>query len=471
METEKKAQNPQATQTSQSNDPTAKKTPWIKTPLAKSILYGVISLICAMLLWGYVLMSQNPTREKTFTNVTVSFESGSEADLSARNLIVSGNISDILSDVSVTVSAPLSVVTKLTAKDITATVNLNDVHDSGPFSLEIRAVCSNGSIVSIEPSHIDVTIDDIVTRTIPISYSFSGEPDPNYWHDDPVLMSSSYVLTGPLADVSVVRRAECIINLDGLIKSVNDSYPLTLIDADGNTIADTSVFIGSLPSVTVLMTVLPYREYEIKIDITDLDILDEYLEIAEQIVVPSFIGLAAEQEVLDSIDGLMTAPLSVNDISAVGSYDFNLDVIGIPADAVVVGSDTNVLVHITVQERMASVVFEAVPIVVEGADDNFSYVIVFSGTDMTSVDSDIDGGATVIISGPARYVDQIQSGDIVLWVDVTGKTSGSSYTNISIQWRIARDNISALLVDNPDLLDVSIKPATVDVTVSINRPT
>lgn len=38
--------------------------------IVRSILYAVISLLLAMIIWGYVLMDQNPDREKTITGVT-----------------------------------------------------------------------------------------------------------------------------------------------------------------------------------------------------------------------------------------------------------------------------------------------------------------------------------------------------------------------------------------------------------------
>ena len=68
-----------------------------------------------MLLWGYVLMTRNPLRTKTFQNVSISFESGSEADLMMRKLTVYGDVAKILEPVSVTVSAPLTDISKMIA--------------------------------------------------------------------------------------------------------------------------------------------------------------------------------------------------------------------------------------------------------------------------------------------------------------------------------------------------------------------
>ena len=46
------------------------RTRWYKHPLFRKILFAFFSLLLAMLLWGYVLMNQNPDREKTITGIT-----------------------------------------------------------------------------------------------------------------------------------------------------------------------------------------------------------------------------------------------------------------------------------------------------------------------------------------------------------------------------------------------------------------
>ena len=49
---------------------------WLKNAFTKNLALKIVSLIFAMLLWGYVLMSENPQRTKTLTNVPISVEGG-----------------------------------------------------------------------------------------------------------------------------------------------------------------------------------------------------------------------------------------------------------------------------------------------------------------------------------------------------------------------------------------------------------
>ena len=73
----------------------------LKSFFTKNIAIKVLSLMFAILLWGYVLMTQNPPRVKTVTDVTVSIEG--EADLTTRKLTLRGDRAALLEDVSVRV--------------------------------------------------------------------------------------------------------------------------------------------------------------------------------------------------------------------------------------------------------------------------------------------------------------------------------------------------------------------------------
>ena len=209
------------------------KLPWYKREWFRTVLYIVLSLLIAMLLWGYVLMSQNPARIKTYTGVTPTFEAGGEADLIAKKLIVYGDIEEILKDVTVTVSAPLRNISKVTAKDIAATVSLADVRAAGTYDLEVKAVCSGGTVVSVEPSTVSVVIDDLASRSVPVTYAFSGELPEGYWHGEPTLLDATTTLEGARGVLANVSKAVCYIDLENVTESVNRSIQLTLLDNDG----------------------------------------------------------------------------------------------------------------------------------------------------------------------------------------------------------------------------------------------
>ena len=65
----------------------------VKNFFTKNIMIKVVSLIFAMILWGYVLTNVNPSRTKIISDVPVVTTGVS--DFNARNLVVRGDLSSI----------------------------------------------------------------------------------------------------------------------------------------------------------------------------------------------------------------------------------------------------------------------------------------------------------------------------------------------------------------------------------------
>ncbi|MBO4848879.1 MAG: hypothetical protein J5586_06985 [Clostridia bacterium] len=418
--------------------------PWYKLPLARRIFYLVLSVLLAMFLWGYVLMTKNPDRTKTFTGVALSFESGAEADLLARKLTVYGDISKILDTVNVTVSAPLTEISKIKENNITATVNLNDVHSAGTYTLEIKATSTIGTVVGIDPSTIELTVDDIVSRTVPVTFDYTGELPEGYWHDMPTMLTTATTLEGAKTDLMNVSNAIFYIDLTNVTESINRSFPLSVIDKDGNEM-DPSVFKNIIPAVSVQMNVLPHRHVPIVYDIADEDQLTDLLEVTGAGLNFESIDIAADPQVLASIESITSDPVHISGITEAGSYAFPLTLYGIPDDAVILGGVNPSTVQLTViiGDRQVEQKLSDVPILFSGEDAALSYRYGF-----TTVD--------VVISGPARIVRDFLSSELIITVNVGGRGTGEY--DLPLEYRFIDNELYAEL-------DVRIAEPTVHVEI------
>lgn len=386
--------------------------PWYKISVLRRIIYFILSLALAVFLWGFVLMTQNPDRQKTFTGIKPYFESGSEADLLARNLTVSGDLSEILKDVSVTVSAPLTDISKMDKNSISATISLNDVSKAGWYTLEIRASSAVGTVKRIEPSTISVYIDDIVSRTVPVSYDFRGELPEGYWHDTPVLVSTSTTVEGAKDDVLNVSNAVCHIDLTNLTESVASSYPLSVLDSEGNEL-DKSVFKKNIPSVTVRMTVLPYKTF----DIVEPEIIDEdmpdYLEIAGYSMTEGSIQIAAAADELNAISEIAADQVRLTNITEPGTYFFPLTLNGLPSEYYVLGNTgaNSIQLKVDIVDKEGSQMFYDVPIEFIGQNEKYTYNFQHKTINVT-------------VSGPLRLIQGLLKSQIVIEVNVGNKGPG-----------------------------------------------
>lgn len=389
------------------------KKPWYKLPLARRIIYFVLSLLLAVFLWGFVLMTQNPDREKTFYDLKPTF--ASEADLILRKLTICGDISNILKDVDVTVSAPLTEVSKMSSKDITVTVNLNDVHEAGKYTLEIRATSEVGTVKRVEPSTVEIEVDDLVSNTIPVTYDFVNyDKFPvGYWHDVPSLLSTTTVVEGAKRDIVNVTNAVCHIDLENCTRSIYGAYPLSMLDYNNNEI-DASVFKNSIPTVTVRMTVLPYRQIPIVApEIIDEELATDIFEVVEASLPVSYIEIAADENTLNSLTELTCEPIRLTGITEPGTYTFPVTVNDIPENGHVLrGVDPESMqCTVVIAERVVEQRFTGIPITFIGETDGFHYTY-----DLRSVD--------VVVSGPARLIKNFASTELTIILNVKGRTAG-----------------------------------------------
>ena len=130
----------------------------------------LISIVAAIVLWGYVTLGVNPQQEFTVTSVPV--ELTNREALYDRSLTVadSGTYS-----VDVVVIGARSIVTKLTEADFKATADLTGYH-KGSNNVAVKVTTSaDVEIQSIVPDVVPVVVVDRITVTKPVRLLFADE--------------------------------------------------------------------------------------------------------------------------------------------------------------------------------------------------------------------------------------------------------------------------------------------------------
>ena len=394
----------------------AGKNPWYKKPALVKLGYVLIAFIVAVTCWGYVLVSENPPRSKRLDNIPLSFESGSESDLAAKNLIILGDIHEILQNVSVEIETTLNDLprfNKTNASDIVqASVSVRNVHEAGEYQLNITAVSTIGEVVSVTPSSIKVTVDDLISRPVPIICRLSGKLPANYWHGEPQLGTVNTTVKGAKSLVDRIVRAVCTVDLDGRTEPVNDSFKLTMYDQDRNPI-ESGRADASFPSVIVRMDIRPTAEIKVEPDLLGLDRMNDIFEIAGISIVPDKITIAADKEKLSDIQEkiVFDPPIDLADVSEEGLLEYEVSVLSLPDDVLMIGA-TRFYVRIEIREKIEEKTFEGIAVsFINENHGKYAYNYVETECDVT-------------LSGKASIIRQLNSWDITLVLNLEGKGEG-----------------------------------------------
>lgn len=380
---------------------------WLKGFFTKNLALKIVSLLFAMLIWGYVMVEVNPKRVKTITDVPISFSG--ESSLHDRGLAVRGDRDDILRNVTVRVKVQLTDYTGLDASDISASVSLRPVNKADTYKLKIDATSSLGTVENVSPSEITIEVDELATMLVPIDVEYSGELPYGYWKSEPTLASQSIKVSGPRDDVSTISKAICTIDLEDRTTSYNEAILLKYVDKNGDEI-DTALFLDTLPSVVVKMDVM--RIVELPINAADAvlgaDALPANYEVYDVVATPPTVRVVGSENALSGLTDIKIENIDVS--GSTSSVQQNV-VITAPEGTTLL-DDPNITVYVGIREKQDSAQFKGVPIETKGLGKKLT-------AELSAAECDVS------ITGRTSLMKLLRRKDVSVYVDLTGLTAGT----------------------------------------------
>ena len=416
----------------------------IKNFFTKNMALKVIAFVFAMLLWGYVLTDQKPMREKEVPNVATSFDG--EAELIAQGYCVRGDRSEILQNVLVKVRTQITNYAYVTPSSIIASISLRNISEARVYELPIQASVTSalGVVQSITPATVSVEIDTVVTKTIPITTTFSGELPDGYWADMDALTTTSRLdITGPKTDISTITHGECVVDLTDRTSTVYSTFDVTLYDKN-NDIVSSDIVIGTLPTATVRLPIYPTKLVPVDVEsaLVGADNLAANHEIIKAVSTPTTVRLVGEQAALEKIDSILLEPIAVNGLDSTMTVSGTL----IVPDGVRLLDSKTVSVLLEVREMVISQTFEQLEIQVHGQSGRASITLSIPAADLT-------------VEGRYSLVSMLSRSDVQLFVDVTGLTPG-----------VYKLPVSVLVRDAKATIELTTTLSITEVTVTIDQP-
>ena len=162
----------------------------------------IIALFFAILLWSYVISSTDPTRLRNVKDIAI--QANGYEQLEASGLVVRGNFNDVFGKATVGVEARVSEMGQLTNQTVTVTADLTKIKAKGTYDIHLTATTPTGEVARIEPSTIQVEVDELISNTVPVSVEYQGELAPDLYHEEPELSQKTIQITGARTDVERV---------------------------------------------------------------------------------------------------------------------------------------------------------------------------------------------------------------------------------------------------------------------------
>ncbi len=237
-------------------------------------LMMLASLLLAILIWALVVFGPSNTQEQVVSGVPIAVTLNDYATETLNLRITDG----ANATATVKVQGLRSVVSRLSAADITITADTGNVIKEGTYTLPLR-VSSNGdysiqSVVGPDGSNDTVTISCDVWResSFPVVVEMphlSVVDEKNYQIGTPslsdtVVSDGMMIVSGPRTDINRISSVVAIISDEAII-SESSVFTANLVarDADGKQIDTVSFTNAQDARVSVTVPVLVYREADL----------------------------------------------------------------------------------------------------------------------------------------------------------------------------------------------------------------
>ena len=129
------------------------------------IIPKLVCLILAFVFWIYVMEVDSPDYEYTFEDVSVNMLGTTKLE-NDRNLSVFSGYDTL---VDVTVKGQKNFISKYSSEDISLTVDVSKITESGMYSFDMFVELPNGiNLVETSVSQINMFIDNRTSENIPL---------------------------------------------------------------------------------------------------------------------------------------------------------------------------------------------------------------------------------------------------------------------------------------------------------------
>lgn len=389
----------------------------MKEKIVKNFSLKVLSVVCAIILWGVIVNVNDPNTGYTFSNVTVQL-------INTESLTDNGYTYEVVDGgkISVYVSGPKSVVTDLKTSDIVATADLSKVSAFADYvDIDVQVI-KDGSVrtdVEATPktSALKISIDNRVSHNFNINIANTGNVVDGYSIVSQTISPNTVRITGSSALIASIDTVKAVVDVNGMNSDMNMTVPISIYDIDDN-ILSTDGLDFSKSEVDYTAVIQLTKTVPIKYS-TSGNVADG-CEVKETKISQDHVVLAGSPDTINSINEVVIPSDQVNVSSLTSDKTYSINLTKFVPEGVSIMSNKTVQVDV----KVVSTYTKDFEVDLSG--------IAFKNTSVTGQNTaSAIGRITVTVKGNKAVVDSMSEADIKMTIDLTGLSNGTQTVPIS----------------------------------------
>ncbi|MBM6854877.1 hypothetical protein H6B11_12075 [Mediterraneibacter glycyrrhizinilyticus] len=319
-----------------------------KHKLTKNLGLKVMAFIFSALLWLIVVNVDDPVKQKTFSDISVSF-------VNEDVITQQGNVYQVLdgSTVTAVVSARRSVLQEISSEDIIATADIKEMDtDTGlvPVKISVANMTAGEDYQTAEavPNNLRIRVEKSGKKVLSLTASTDGVTmRDGYVIGSTTVSPERVTITGAESRIEEIDRAVAYVHsASGISEDSDLAADLILYDKDNN-ILDQNQLSNNLgeKGLTVHIEVLESKSVALNFEVSGTPAEGyQYVGVTSE---PESIEVYGSEEVLDQIDSIDIPDSVINIEGASANVEASVDITSYLPEGVSLGEGTTGTVVVT----------------------------------------------------------------------------------------------------------------------------
>lgn len=268
--------------------------------------------------------------------------------------------------------------------------------------------------VRIEPSYLEVDIQQRVNQIMPVEVDFINEEQVADGHtvEQPIIIPNTVRVSGGQEEVNKIGLVKAIVDLKGVAGPLSINAPVLVYDQNGS-----KLNLDIEPSVVEVKVPITGPNKAVPFKITRKGELPEGLSIKSFEVNPGEVTIFGPQEVIEQVEFVDNVEVDLSKIDKDTTLEVDIPV----PDGVEKINPEKVTVKIDVEMEVEKTLTE-IPIQIVGLGEDL----------IASFDSPEEGVTDIKVFGAEELLNELEKSDINLFVDLSGYSRGIHHIEIGV---------------------------------------
>ncbi|MBQ3540959.1 MAG: hypothetical protein IJA40_04360 [Phascolarctobacterium sp.] len=257
------------------------------------------------------MMEQNPIVERYY-----------EVPLQQRDVAETMAVFNAPEVVTVQVRASRLLLGDSAVQDIIAYIDLKDVAE-GQQKLPVTAVFTKGEVVNVLPKEVNVLIDRVTEKTVPVVTSVVDNADEDITVDSNAIKPARVVVRGASTKLNKLDKVTAPVSIKDQRENFQAECILVALDENGKLVSDVQIIPDKATVDAIIVRKMISAELPVRVVITGE--MQEGLQIAQMQVLPEKVRITAPPSVLKKLRELNTKPIDITTLTGSMAVNTELD--------------------------------------------------------------------------------------------------------------------------------------------------